>query len=379
MRKLVGYLDGVIMVSLFMLVGNIGYASAMTESGPVFEMQELYKGMRGPNIVVATDGSVLAFARWGELLRRSEDKGKTWSAVKEVGVDSRGSAIVDDNRGHVMVVDGRGGHLWRSLDHGKTWKREEIEFKPNGNGHGIPKTVPVDTGASESGITLHYGKHKGRLLMPGRIQPPYGTNDQEWWMYNYNTAIYSDDGGKTWQTGSPVQSGTGEGTLAELSNGNIYYNSRSHMSVDHRRQIAWSYDGGHMWTDWRVSTQLFEIGQPHYFKYGKKPSYGCAAGLVRMPLEMTGGMDVLLYSAPDDPGGSRVRMTVWASFDQGETWPVKRLVYEGHSAYSSLSADRDGNVYLLFEWGKDKLYESIYVAKFNLDWLANGEDWRRYQ
>ena len=126
------------MVSLFMLVGNIGYASAMTESGPVFEMQELYKGMRGPNIVVATDGSVLAFARWGELLRRSGDKGKTWSAVKEVGVDSRGRAIVDDNRGHVMVVDGRGGHLWRSLDHGKTWKREEVEFKPNGNGHGIP-------------------------------------------------------------------------------------------------------------------------------------------------------------------------------------------------------------------------------------------------
>jgi hypothetical protein len=38
-----------------------------------------------------------------------------------------------------------------------------------------------------------------------------------------------------------------------LSNGNIYYNSRSHMSVDHCRRIAWSYDGGHMWTDWEVS------------------------------------------------------------------------------------------------------------------------------
>ena len=378
MRKLVGYLEGVLMGSLFMLSGHFGYASAMTQSVPVFEMQELYKGMRGPNIVVATDGSVLAFGKWGELLRRSEDGGKTWSTVQKVGVDSRGSAIVDDNNGHVMIVDGRGGYVWRSRDHGKTWKREEAEFKPNGNGHGIPGNVPTDTGASESGITLHYGKHKGRLLMPARIQPPHGTNDQEWWMYNYNTAIYSDDGGKTWQTGGPVQSGTGEGTLAELSNGNIYYNSRSHMSVDHRRQIAWSYDGGHMWTDWRVSTHLFEIGQPHYFKYGKKPSYGCAAGLVRLPLEVTGGKDVLLYSAPDDPGGSRVRMSVWASFDQGETWPVKRLVHEGPSAYSSLAADRNGNVYLLFEWGKDKLYESIYVAKFNLDWLAKGENWREF-
>ena len=48
---------------------------------------------------------------------------------------------------------------------------------------------------------------------------PRGNNDQEWWPYNYNTAIYSDDRGKTWQTSGPVQSGTGEGTLAELTNG----------------------------------------------------------------------------------------------------------------------------------------------------------------
>ena len=37
--------------------------------------------------------------------------------------------------------------------------------------------------------------------------------------------------------------GTGEGTLAELSDGRIYYNSRSHMSIDHKRRIAWSLDG----------------------------------------------------------------------------------------------------------------------------------------
>ncbi|MCP4246528.1 MAG: exo-alpha-sialidase, partial [bacterium] len=174
------------------------------------------------------------------------------------------------------------------------------------------------------------------------IQPPDGSNDQEWWPYNHNTAIYSDNGGKTWQTSGPVQSGTGEGTLAELSNGNIYYNSRCHMAVDHRRRISWSYDGGHMWTDWQVSDDLFEVGEPFYFKYGTKPSYGCNAGLVRLPLDTTGGKAVLLFSTPDDPGGTRVRMTVWASFDRGETWPVHRLVHESHSAYSSLAAGPDG-------------------------------------
>ena len=183
----------------------------------------------------------------------------------------------------------------------------------------------------------------------------------------YVTQSY--DGGNTWQTSAPVQSGTGEGTLAEISTGSIYYNSRSHMSVDDRRREAWSYDGGRMYTDWRVAEHLFEVGLPFYFKYGTKPSYGCNAGLVRLPLGCTDGKDVLLFSTPDDPGGRRVRMTVWASFDRGETWPVKRLVHEGPSAYSSLAADKNGQIYLLFERGEEKLYESIAVARFALDWL----------
>jgi len=344
---------------------------AAIKAVPFFGVQDLYTATRIPNIVVAADGSVLAFARSGRLLRRSADGGKTWSKPAEVGSDAGGSAIVDTTTGDVMVVRSKKGYLWRSGDHGKTWKRETITVKPNAAGHGSPDGVGVQTSCSESGITLRYGMHKGRLLMPARIQPPNGSNAQEYWPYNYNTSIYSDDGGKTWQTGYPVQSGTGEGTLAELSDGRIYYNSRSHMSVDHRRRIAWSYDGGHLWTDWRVAEHLFEVGQPFYFKYGTKPSYGCNAGLVRMPLEATGGKDVLLFSTPDNPGKTRVRMTVWASFDGGKSWPVKRLIHKGHSAYSSLAADAKGTIYLLFEGGKKKLYDTISVARFNLSWLAH--------
>jgi len=346
-----------------------GQNEAEPGNAPAFEIQDLFESMRIPNITVTTDGTVLAFAKSGRVFRRSEDGGKTWSPVQQVGHDAAGSAIVDENTKDVLVVNPKGPYLWRSRDQGKTWEREAIVVKPNAVGHGDPKGVPAHTACSESGMTLRYGKHKGRLLMPARVQPPQGNNDQEWWPYNYNMAIYSDDGGKTWQASGPVQNGTGEGTLAELSDGAIYYNSRSHMAIDHRRRIAWSYDGGHMWTDWRVCNHLYEVGQPFYFKYGTKPSYGCNAGLVRLPLDCTDEKDVLLFSAPDDPGGTRVRMTVWASFDRGETWPVKRLVYEGHSAYSSLAAGPDGTVYLLFERGKKKLYESIAVARFNLDWI----------
>jgi hypothetical protein len=127
---------------------------------------------------------------------------------------------------------------------------------------------------------------------------------------------------------------------------------------------------------WQVCDSLYEVGQPHYFRYGRKPSYGCNAGLVRLPLDVTGGKDVLLFCAPDDKGGGRVRMTVWASFDRAATWPVKRLVFAGPSAYSSLAADRDGKIYLLFERGDEKLYEKIAVACFDLDWLLDGRDWR---
>lgn len=339
---------------------------------PDLAIQDLFENMRIPKIDVATDGTILAFAKSGSLLRRSEDGGATWSDPQIVGEDAAGTTVVDQNTGDVMVVRPEKGILWRSKDHGKTWAREPIAVHPNPYGHGTPDGIPAETSCSESGITLQYGVHKGRLLVPARIMPPKGNNDQEWWPYHYNTSLFSDDGGHTWQTSAPVQSGTGEGALAEMSNGDIYYNSRSHMSIDARRRIAWSYDGGAMYVDWRVCDDLREVGEPFYFKYGTEPSYGCDAGLVRLPLECTGGKDVMVFSTPDNPGKSRIQMTVWASFDRGKTWPVKRMVYEGPSAYSSLATDKQGNIYLLFEKGVDKLYQSVAFVKFDLAWLTRG-------
>lgn len=348
-----------------------------TADRPLFDVQILFESelegnVRIPKIVVTTNGTILAFADCCQQVRRSEDGGKTWRPSRQIAPDVSGSAIVDETTGDVLVVCAGQGFLYRSQDHGVTWQREAIVIKPNAAGHGTPDGVPTNTPCSESGITLQHGEHKGRLLMPVRISPPEGNNAQEYWAYHYNTSIYSDDRGRTWQVSEPVQSGTGEGTLAELSDGRVYYNSRCHMAVDHRRRIAWSHDGGHRWVDWQVSEDLREVGEPFYFKYGSKPSYGCNAGLVRMPFEATGGKDVLLFSTLDNPGGSRIRMTVWASFDGAVTWPVKRLVNAGPSAYSSLAADRDGTIYLLFERGETKLYESIAVARFNLAWLTEG-------
>jgi hypothetical protein len=81
---------------------------------------------------------------------------------------------------------------------------------------------------------------------------------------------------------------------------------------------------------------------------------------------------VLVYSSPDWPGGWRYQMTVWASLNGALTWPVKRLVDQGRSAYSSLAAGKDGTIYLLYEAGAEKLYDEVKVASFNLAWLMEG-------
>ena len=96
------------------------------------------------------------------------------------------------------------------------------------------------------------------------------------------------------------------------------------------------------------------------------------AGLVRLPVK---GRDVLIFSNIESEEG-RHHGTVWASFDGGRTWPVKRLVYEGSFAYSSLSAGRpetpsQGWIYLLFEGGPQG---GGTLARFNLSWLLQGEE-----
>lgn len=346
---------------------------------PVFETQDVFTKpedkkifFRIPSLVCCPDGTLIASYRDSHTLRRSEDKGKTWLEPFNLDFKGGGSLMVDTTTGDVLIVSVGGGLLMRSKDSGKTWTEEPISVKSNVAGMGgSDARFKFSTHGSESGITLKNGKHKGRLLIPGRIAPSYGKEGQDYWMFHFNTSIFSDDGGKNWQVSHPVQSGTGEATLAELADGTIYFNSRSHLSSDHMRRIAYSYDGGDRYVDWEVADDLREIGEPSYFKHGKKPSYGCCAGLLALPLELTGGKDVLLFSAPDNPGKTRLYMTVWASFDKGKSWPVKRRIFDGGSAYSSLAAGKDGNIYLLFEHGKDEKnpYDAMAVVHFNLAWL----------
>lgn len=333
------------------------------------EIQPVFSDERFPNVVVATDGTVLA--TWGRSnyrVRRSEDGGATWGpeiTVAEPGFHG-GGVVVDEGSGDILVFV-EAGHppapltVYRSQDHGRTWQADPVVIHPDGLGN-VPSMH-----MNEHGITLRRGPHAGRLIRPSRSYG--GGNARQFWTEHYTNAIYSDDGGKTWKTSDPFPAmGTGEATLAELSSGRIYYNSRRHLSTDgldpRRRYIAWSDDGGHTWADLSVSEELPDGDQNR--------DYGLMAGLVRLPIE---GHDILVFSNIDSPEGRR-RGTVWASFDGGRSWPVQRLVTEGSFAYSSLDAGRpqtasEGWIYLLYERGGGGT-----MARFNLAWLLDGRDIR---
>jgi sialidase-1 len=337
--------------------------------GPArMEMQQVFTKERFPNVVVTVKGTVLA--TWGQsgvIARRSEDGGKTWGEVITIAKPGfqGGGTTVDETTGDILAfVEERHPpapiNVYRSSDDGKTWKLEKVKINPDSAGN-MPSMH-----MNEHGITLRHGRHQGRLIRPARFYA--GKNDRSKWPEHYTNAIYSDDGGKTWQTSEPFpEKGTGEATLAELADGRIYYNSRVHWDKrpnNTRRRSAWSDDGGQTWKDWKIVEALPD-GHQHR-------SYGCMGGLERLPVDQR---DILIFSNIDTARPTRERGTVWASLDGGKTWPVKRLVFEGPSAYSSLTAGRPGTpsegwIYLHFEGGPKG---GSHVARFNLTWLLEGE------
>lgn len=377
-----------IIAIMFVLAGvaGSGFAAEIKDpSGqkPFYELQDndaTFEDIKdtGCGIVVAMDGSVLIFKgrqKEGFIeVIRSEDGGKTWQEPITVGEFVKipgegfdggrytkawrgrsilGSTIVDETTGDIMVFCSgmkTAQVLYRSKDHGKTWKRENIVVKPDVN-----NWMTSTMGSSETGITLRHGKKKGRLLIPTRVFWEYANKSQNSKYYDkhYSNALYSDDGGKTWIPSAPFPlSGTGEAALVELRDGRIYYNSRTHNRPGNRR-IAFSHNGGETWVNEHEDDELFD---------GPPDVYGCKAGLARLDYD---DRDILVFSRPRPHETPRRDVTVWASFDGGQTWPTSRLVHTKGS-YTWMAVGRkgtpsEGMIYVLSIWD--------WFARFNLAWV----------
>ena len=333
---------------------------------PQLDIAQVFQDQRFPNIVVTMEGTLLA--TWGRphiRVRRSKDNGITWGneiTIATSGIHGGGTTVVETTGDVLVFVEDRHPPapltVYRSKDDGETWQADAVTIHPDSDGN-MPSMH-----MNEHGITLQHGEHEGRLLRPSRFYGE-GNRPESLWPTHFTNAIFSDDGGKTWQTSEPFpENGTGEATLAELSDGRIYYNSRRHWAPDgknpRRRWTSWSDDGGMTWNEATICEILPDGPQ--------NTNYGCMGGLVRLPIR---GRDILLYSNCDAPD-TRRNGTVWVSFDGGQTWPLKRVVDAGAFGYSSITAGRPGTV---TEGGVFLQYESngAKVARFNLSWLLEGE------
>ena len=82
--------------------------------------------------------------------------------------------------------------------------------------------------------------------------------------------------------------------------------------------------------------------------------------------------DRLLFANPASL--ERKNMTVRLSYDGGKTWPVAKQLYAGPAAYSCLTVLSDMTAGCLYERGNRTAYEKITFARFNPEWLTDGQD-----
>lgn len=344
--------------------------------------KEGFHTFRIPALVVTPKGALLAFcegrktsrADLGDndlLLKRSNDGGRTWGKLQlvyEEGGDAKitignPTVVVDRDTATIFVVFLRQTSdvlITRSNDEGKTWsKPQNITAQVKDPKWGFYAVGPG------LGIQIQHGPDKGRLVIPAYHRMTRNKSGP-------STAhvFYSDDHGKSWRLGGSVGLHTNECQLVETRQrdtkgkiaSRLLINTRNHWArsggrpdLNGRRIISTSRDGGRTWAKPTFDAALIE------------PT--CQATLVRYSWKEPDGKSRILFANP--AARSRKNLTVRLSYDEGQTWPVKKTVYAGSAAYSCLTRLPDGRIGLIYE--RDN-YGKITFASFTLGWLTDGKD-----
>jgi sialidase-1 len=341
-----------------------------------------YAQFREQNIIVTNSGRVVVIcqgrnkSRWSDrsgqdlVCKWSDDMGRTWSDSVLVVTHGEKSvcpnaAVYDSktNRIHVLYnlfmwdytrvpseVRGEMGDLHcrqfvvTSDDEGKTWSspREISEMVET-------KGAVMVVGSGE-GIQLKQGPNMGRLVVAGG----------DFYKGKKILCYYSDDHGETWRRSNVVPwegkpAWASETKVAELPGGRLVLNSRTFITNGTKQRLrtcAYSDDGGINWSTLKNAGDLKTVS--------------CNGAL--LAVEHPGGKNgsILLCSVPVGPG--RTHGTVYVSFDEGKSWPWKRVVVTEEFAYSSLIQLPDGTLGLCYEANGMK---NIKLRRFSLDWLLS--------
>ena len=360
----------ILLWALLLAATRVPAAPAFLEQSALWTAgQDGYHTYRIPALLVTTKGSVLAFCEGRKtgsgdhgdvdlIAKRSSDGGRTWSPHAVVHEEGGEAKVTIGNP--CPVVDAKTGTIWlpfnrdnkavfitSSTDDGKTWSMPRnvsaTTMKPDWDW--------VATGPG-IGIQLTRGAHKGRLVIPSDHKRTLTGKQLEW----NSHMMFSDDGGATWQISAPIQAGGNECQVIERADGSLLVNTRMQGEWQGLRGTAISTDGGATWAAITHEKQL--------------PCPKCQASLLRFDEKR------LLFSNPfppepkdGKPSGGRVRMTVRSSTDDGKTWPIAKRLHEGPSAYSTLARLPDGTILCLYEGGEKRAYETLRLARFNLEWL----------
>lgn len=341
------------------------------------------KFYRIPALVTAADGSVIAVAdkridAMGDLpnkidivARRSTDGGRTWSAaysiVEHEGDYGYGDAalVCDRKSGNLLAIFASGTGMWtttpdnpidinvaRSRDNGVTWSAPERitpQLWGTASENAVSKNWYGAFAASGRALQLR----DGTLLFvvaarTGQSFPP---------LANYVCA--SEDGGHTWRLlPTPADENGDEAKLAELADGRWLMSIRN--PAKGRRKYALSADRGRTWSE----PQRWE----------DMPSPACNGDVMRYTLRSEGfERDRLLHSIPLD-SVERRNVSVLMSYDEGETWPVRKTVWNCDAGYSSLTVLPDGAIGLLTEVGNWEKGFEIYFTRLTPQWLTDGRD-----
>ena len=258
-------------------------------------------------------------------------------------------------------------YLWMSYsdDDGKTWSAPQ-DITPMVKADWM-KFLGVGPG---TGITLHTGPHKGRIVVP-----VYTTNQTSHLSGSQSSRIiYSDDHGKTWHAGEApndnrpvgneiIHSSTmrndgaqnTESTVVQLNNGDLKLFMRG-LTGD--LQVATSKDGG---ATWEKEIKRYPEVKDAYVQMSAIHT-------------MHDGKEYILLSNAAGPGRERKNGLVHLARveENGDlTWLKHNLIQSGKFAYNSIQDLGNGEYGLLYEHADNNQNEyTLSYKKFNWDFLS---------
>ncbi len=334
-----------------------------------------YHTYRIPALIVSAKGTLLAFCEGrrnsgsdtGDIdlvLRRSVDGGKTWLPLQKIadaGEDTVGNPapVVERATGTIfLLLTKNPGHTSERQIERSAAQGDRTVWIMRSNDDGANWTEPVEITASVKKAEWGWyatGPGNGIQLRSGRLMVACDHNrrdDQE----RHSHVIYSDDRGETWKVGGVAGDKTNESAVAELGDGSVVLNMRSYHGKN-RRAVQRSTDGGLTWSALELDETLIEPV--------------CQGSLVAaVPAGKKPGQR-LIFSNPAST--KRERMTVRLSGNGGRSWGASRVIYDGPAAYSSLAVWGRNRVGLLYERGSKSPYESIVLARFELNWIGGAK------